>query len=86
MKKIDVSSMLEKKYKTRMLVYVASHVSYQDARDLLQFLKHIFPRHCYHFFSYYRLSDQPIKYGLYYSLNCRELEEVISRYKKENEK
>ena len=85
MKKIGVSPMLEKKYKTRMLVGVACHVSYERADKLLHFLRRVFPRRSYEFYLCHVISGMPKRYSLYYSLNCRELEEVISRYKKENE-
>lgn len=85
MKKIDVSLMLRKKYKTRMLVYVACHVSYERADKLLHFLKREFPRRSYEFYLCHVISGMPKRYSLCYSLNCRELEEAISRYKKENE-
>lgn len=85
MKTVEVEEMLKKKYKTRMLVNVACHVSYERAVRLLRFLTSTFPRRRFELFSSFKISGVPTKYVLYYSLNCRELEEVISRYEKENE-
>ncbi len=79
MKKIDIETMLKKRYKTRCMVLIANELNVTEYEKLIKFMQESFPKHDYH--AYSKPYEKTTKYTIWYSLNVEELIWTIEHYK-----